>query len=72
MCSAPKPLQARFVTGSIRQHILVMTGTGEFIEMQGTGEESTFNDAQLAAMLESGKAGIRELLSAQLRAIEAA
>lgn len=49
---------------------LVMTGTGEFIEMQGTGEESTFTDSQLAAMLAVGKSGIQELLAAQQVALE--
>jgi ribonuclease PH len=44
---------------------LVMNSAGEFIELQGTGEESTFNEAQLAALLALGKSGIRELLAAQ-------
>ena len=44
---------------------LVMTGSGEFIELQGTGEESTFSDDQLAAMLTLGRVGIRELLALQ-------
>lgn len=44
---------------------LVMNAAGEFIELQGSGEEATFSDEQLAAMLELGKAGIRELLAAQ-------
>ena len=48
---------------------LVMNGAGEFIELQGTGEESTFTDTQLAAMLAVGKAGIRDLLAAQQNAI---
>jgi ribonuclease PH len=49
---------------------LVMTGKGEFIELQGTGEEATFDQAQLAAMLELGKAGIQQLLAAQREALE--
>jgi len=48
---------------------LVMTGSGEFVEVQGTGEESTFNEGQLAAMLALGKAGIRSLLAAQQAAL---
>jgi ribonuclease PH len=48
---------------------LVMNSRGEFIELQGTGEEATFTDAQLAAMLLLGKAGIRDLLAAQQQAI---
>ena len=48
---------------------LVMNARGEFIELQGTGEEATFTDAQLAALLSLGKSGVRELLAAQQNAI---
>ncbi len=48
---------------------LVMNAAGEFIEVQGNGEEATFSEAQLADMLAAGKAGIRELLAAQDKAI---
>jgi ribonuclease PH len=48
---------------------LVMNGAGEFIELQGTGEESTYNDEQLAAMLMVGKAGIQQLLKLQQAAL---
>jgi len=48
---------------------LVMNAAGEFIELQGTGEEATFTDTQLAELLALGKAGIRELLAAQQNAI---
>src|SRR5579872_2617542 len=48
---------------------LVMNAAGEFIELQGTGEEATFTEAQLAALLALGKAGIRELLAAQQTAL---
>ena len=48
---------------------LIMNAAGEFIELQGTGEEATFSDAQLASMLAAGRAGIRELLLAQERAL---
>jgi ribonuclease PH len=44
---------------------LVMNGAGEFIELQGTGEESAYTDEQLAAMLALGKTGIRQLLALQ-------
>jgi ribonuclease PH len=44
---------------------LVMNEAGQFIELQGTGEESTFSESQLAALLALGKAGIRQLLAAQ-------
>ena len=48
---------------------LVMNSAGEFIEVQGTGEEATFTEAQLADLLVLGKAGIRELLAAQEKAL---
>jgi hypothetical protein len=34
---------------------LVMNSAGEFIELQGTGEEATFTDTQLADLLALGK-----------------
>jgi ribonuclease PH len=48
---------------------LVMNAAGEFIELQGTGEEATFTDAQLTELLALGKPGIRELLAEQQNAI---
>ena len=51
---------------------LVMNAAGEFIELQGTGEEATFSEAQLASMLALGKTGIRELVKAQTTALAAA
>lgn len=48
---------------------LVMTGSGEFIELQGTGEESTFDGDQLASMLALGKAGIKSLIEQQNQAV---
>jgi ribonuclease PH len=48
---------------------LVMTGAGEFIEVQGTGEQATFSETALAELLALGKAGIRELLEAQAAAL---
>ena len=48
---------------------LVMNSIGEFIELQGSGEESTFSEEQLAKLLALGKAGIRELLAAQQAAL---
>ena len=48
---------------------LVMNARGEFIELQGSGEEATFTDEQLADLLAVGKVGIRELLTVQQAAI---
>jgi ribonuclease PH len=44
---------------------LVMNGGGQFIELQGTGEESTYSEEHLAAMLALGKSGIATLLKLQ-------
>jgi ribonuclease PH len=48
---------------------IVMNSAGEFIELQGTGEEASFSEAQMAEMLTLGKAGIRTLLQAQQEAL---
>lgn len=40
---------------------IVATGDGEFIEIQGTGEKTTFTNDQLLKMLEYAKDGINEL-----------
>jgi ribonuclease PH len=48
---------------------LVMNSAGEFIELQGSGEEATFTETQLAELIAAGKSGIRELLAAQSAAI---
>jgi ribonuclease PH len=51
---------------------VVMTASGEFVELQGTGEETTFSEDQLASLLRLAKKGIRELLDLQRAAVEAA
>jgi len=48
---------------------LVMTGTGKFIEIQGTGEEATFTDSQLQDMLALGRTGIEQLTKIQRAAV---
>jgi ribonuclease PH len=48
---------------------LVMNSAGEFIELQGAGEEATFSEAQLAGLIGLGKTGIQQLLKAQLAAL---
>jgi ribonuclease PH len=50
---------------------LVMNSAGEFIELQGTGEEATFTETQLAEMLALGKGGVGELLALQQAALAA-
>ena len=51
---------------------LVMNAAGQFIELQGTGEEATYTEEQLAQLLALGKKGIRELLAAQQQALRPA
>jgi ribonuclease PH len=48
---------------------LVMNAEGQIIEVQGSGEEATFSETQLAEMMALGKAGIRELLKLQQQAL---
>lgn len=50
---------------------LVMTGGGAFIEVQGTGEQGTFDQPQLERMLAAGRQGILELTAAQAAALAA-
>ena len=48
---------------------VVMTGSGRFVEIQGTGEEATFDDDELAAMLKLARAGIKQLTGIQQAAL---
>ena len=44
---------------------LVMTGRGQFVEVQGSGEEATFSQEQLTSLLALGQKGLKELTSLQ-------
>ncbi|HLR65078.1 MAG TPA: ribonuclease PH [Pseudogracilibacillus sp.] len=44
---------------------VVMTGDGRFVEIQGTGEESTFSHDELQLMLEQATEGINQLFTIQ-------
>jgi ribonuclease PH len=44
---------------------LVLTGAGKFIEVQATGEHSTFDAAQMEQMLALGRQGIAHLMECQ-------
>ena len=44
---------------------VVMTGQGKFVEVQGTGEESTFSHEQLDELLAMAQKGLRELSALQ-------
>jgi ribonuclease PH len=50
---------------------VVMTGRGEFVEVQGTAEQVPFDRGRLDALLTLGERGIRQLVALQRRAIEA-
>jgi len=50
---------------------LVMTGSGRYVEVQGSGEEATFSRQDLDALLELGVKGIAEINQLQEAAIEA-
>lgn len=44
---------------------VVMTGRGRFVEVQGTGEEATFSEEELAALLKLARGGIATLRDQQ-------
>jgi ribonuclease PH len=57
-----------------RAHVdmnVVMTGKGDFVEVQGTGEGHTFKRADLDALLDLALGALPLLVSVQKRAIEA-
>jgi ribonuclease PH len=49
---------------------VVMTGSGEFIEVQGTAEQVPFGRERLSELLTLAEGGIRRLIALQRRAIE--
>ncbi len=48
---------------------VVMTGTGHFVEVQGTAEGAPFTREQMAKLLDLASAGISQLVSLQRRAL---
>lgn len=48
---------------------VIMTGSGRFVEIQGTGEEATFDDDQLSELLRLARKGIRELTEQQIASL---
>ncbi len=48
---------------------VVMTGSGQFIEVQGTGEEATFTRAELDKLLRLAARGIKQLIELQKKAL---
>jgi len=50
---------------------VVMNNAGHYVEVQGTAEGHAFRPDELAAMLDLAGKGIRQLLEAQERCLEA-
>jgi ribonuclease PH len=44
---------------------VVMTGKGNFVEVQGTGEEATFTEEELGSLIKLAKKGCKELTALQ-------
>jgi ribonuclease PH len=44
---------------------IVMTGRGQFVEVQGTGEEATFSQAQLDSLLALAQRGLKDITALQ-------
>jgi ribonuclease PH len=51
---------------------IVMTGTGKYVEVQSSGEEATYSEEQLNALIALGKQGIETLSEIQKEAIASA
>jgi len=56
------------VAASVDMNV-VMTGSGRFVEIQGTGEEATFDDDQLQSLLRLARRGIAQLTEKQRQAM---
>jgi ribonuclease PH len=50
---------------------VVMTGQGRYVELQGTGEEATFTQAELDSLLSLARQGIADLTGHQRQALGA-
>jgi ribonuclease PH len=50
---------------------VVLTGAGQFVEVQATAEKKTFDDAALAGLLGLARKGVQELVALQRNAITA-
>ncbi len=50
---------------------VVLTGSGKFVELQATAEQTPFEDPHLAELLALARAGIHQLFQLQAKALEA-
>ena len=48
---------------------VIMAGKGQFVEIQGTGEEATFSEKELGALLKLAKGSIKQLVAKQKSAL---
>jgi ribonuclease PH len=48
---------------------VVMTDTGQFVEVQGTGEDAPFTQRQMGAMLKLAREGLAELMTIQKKVL---
>jgi ribonuclease PH len=46
---------------------VVMTGAGEFVEVQGTGESRAFSETELRELLKLARRGVRRVVALQRR-----
>ena len=56
------------VTADVDMNV-VCTGTGDFVEVQGTGEQSVFSRAELDVLVDLGAVGCAELTAIQQKAL---
>lgn len=49
---------------------IVMTGSGKFVEVQSSGEEATYSEAQLHQLIKLAKKGIQELSKMQEKTLQ--
>ncbi|MDO9349859.1 MAG: ribonuclease PH, partial [Deltaproteobacteria bacterium] len=49
---------------------VVMTGSGEFVEVQGTAENAVFSKGEMDVLIRVAEKGIRRLTKIQLRSLE--
>ena len=48
---------------------VVMTGGGKFVEIQATAEHVTFDDEQMAVLVDLARGGINQLLEIQKKVV---
>ncbi|MFC9777793.1 ribonuclease PH [Paenibacillus chitinolyticus] len=67
-----KPLLDLMYTEDSQAHVdmnVVMTGTGKFVEVQGTGEEAPFSREELNTLLALAEGGINTMVEEQKKAL---